>query len=218
MDYHFYIVGVGGTGSLLARDVPKLLIGSNCEMTLIDGDTVEEKNMKRQSYQIHDIGENKAISLAKKINTFYDINCYAVDRYITENDFLIVIQKSTKIPVIVGCVDNDATRKICEKVVKKLDQCVYIDSANSEYSGDIYISVKSNNEIKGVQRGKTYRLKKDIHPNEVSCQAQASKGNVQYLVTNNKMACILLEHIHLLLTNHLKVGVTNVERLKTIHY
>ncbi|SJZ60039.1 ThiF family adenylyltransferase [Anaerorhabdus furcosa] len=218
MNYHFYIVGVGGTGSLLARDMPKLLIGSNCEMTLIDGDIVEGKNMKRQSYQTQDIGENKAIALSKKINTFYGTNCYAIDRYITESDFFEVIQKESRIPVIVGCVDNDATRKVCEKVVKRLKQCIYIDSANSEYSGDIYICVKSNKEIKGALRGKTYKLKKDKHPNELSCQEQASKGNVQFLITNNKMACVLLEHIHLLLINQLKVGVTNVERLKTVHY
>ena len=43
MKYLFVIVGVGGTGSLLARDIPKLLIDTPHRMTIIDGDTVEEK-------------------------------------------------------------------------------------------------------------------------------------------------------------------------------
>ena len=46
----FIIVGVGGTGSLLARDIPKLIIKQPHKRVLIDGDTVEEKNMVRQSY------------------------------------------------------------------------------------------------------------------------------------------------------------------------
>ena len=47
--YTFYIVGVGGTGSLFARDLPQLLIGTNHRMVLIDGDIVAKKNVARQS-------------------------------------------------------------------------------------------------------------------------------------------------------------------------
>ena len=66
MKYVFIVVGVGGTGSLVARDLPKLLLHTESEMVIIDGDNVEEKNMVRQAYQSHDIGENKANALAKK--------------------------------------------------------------------------------------------------------------------------------------------------------
>ena len=45
--YTFYIVGVGGTGSLFARDLPQLLIGTNHKMVLIDGDIVAKKNVAR---------------------------------------------------------------------------------------------------------------------------------------------------------------------------
>lgn len=46
--YKFYVIGVGGTGSLLARDLPKLLLGTSHKMMLLDGDTVESKNIERQ--------------------------------------------------------------------------------------------------------------------------------------------------------------------------
>lgn len=36
--YKFYVIGVGGTGSLLARDLPKLLLGTSHKMMLVDGD------------------------------------------------------------------------------------------------------------------------------------------------------------------------------------
>lgn len=41
--YVFIIVGAGGTGSLLARDLPKLLIGTEHKIVIVDGDHVEEK-------------------------------------------------------------------------------------------------------------------------------------------------------------------------------
>ena len=66
--YVFIIVGVGGTGSLLARDLPKLLINTDHKMLLVDGDRVERKNMKRQSYQEQDIGEYKSIALSSMIH------------------------------------------------------------------------------------------------------------------------------------------------------
>ncbi len=69
MKHVFVIVGVGGTGSLLARDIPKLFDQHTTSMR--SWNTVEEKNMVRQSYQKHDINENKALALSKKINTFY---------------------------------------------------------------------------------------------------------------------------------------------------
>ena len=136
MKYVFIVVGVGGTGSLVARDLPKLLIHTNSEMVLIDGDIVEEKNMVRQAYQQHDIGENKANALAKKINTFYGNICESVDHYITKDEILELLKKYEQhIPVLIGCVDNNKTRILLEHTFKQLDECIYIDSANSEYEG-----------------------------------------------------------------------------------
>ena len=67
-------------------------------------------------------------------------------------------------------------------------------------------------------RSKTYKLEDDIHPLDESCEVQASKGNVQFLVTNNKMANYLLEHCNALLTKQLKGGVQRVERFGSVFY
>ncbi len=93
MKYLFVIVGVGGTGSLLARDIPKLIYQLSSKMLLIDGDIVEEKNMIRQSYQRHDINENKAIALSRKINTFYGNICEAYDKYVTKDEIIALSDK-----------------------------------------------------------------------------------------------------------------------------
>lgn len=204
---------------MLARDLPKLLVGTRHHMTLIDGDTVEEKNVKRQSYQTKDVGENKAVVLAAKINSFYETKCYAYDHYITKSRLQQLIESSLPmLPVVIGCVDNDATRKEIEGTLEDLGFGYYLDSANSEYTGDVYISRFEKGGVSGALRSRTYQLEDDQHPLAASCEEQAARGNVQYLVTNAKMSIVLLEHIHALLNNELKVGVSVVKRFKTVHY
>lgn len=221
MKFKFYIVGVGGTGSLLARDLPKLIIRSENEMCLIDGDVVESKNIIRQGYQKQDVGINKAIALSRKINSLYPVECEFMDCYLTYDNMsnLLHLKHNKKfIPVIIGCVDNDATRKILEKIMGEQERCIYIDSANSEYEGNIYVAIKSKKGLHGKLRGQSYKLEDDRHPDEISCQEHVSKGNVQYLVTNAKMAVEILEHCNALLENRLEEGVQVVDRFKTVFY
>lgn len=217
--YVFIIVGVGGTGSLLARDLPKLLIGTSHKILLVDGDIVEKKNMERQSYQEQDIGENKAVALSSKINTFYSANCEAMNCYLTKNEILEYCDKNYMYtPVIIGCVDNDATRKILEHTFNNLDWCYYLDSANGEFEGNIYISYKLKGRKRGALRSETYKFSDDQHPLDESCEVQAAKGNVQFLVTNAKMSIHLLEHCNALLRLELKGGVQSVNRFGSVFY
>lgn len=204
---------------MVARDIPKLLLNTKCNMVLIDGDTVEEKNMIRQSYQKHDIGENKAIALSRKINTFYGDICEAYDGYLTKDEITAMLEKRyiNYTPVIIGCVDNDITRKLLESTYEKLPSCIYIDSANSKYDGDIYVSVKDNGRKAGAIRSEVYKLEEDIHPADISCEAQVSMGNTQFFTTNLKMATEIIEHISAVMHKQIKVGVTVVHRFETIH-
>lgn len=217
----FYIIGVGGTGSLLARDLPQLLIGTKHRMMLIDGDVVERKNVVRQSFQTQDIGWNKAIALARKINTFYDIKCLAYDRYIDADSLVKLIGEKPvgMTPIIIGCVDNDATREQLEKVTERLSEAVYIDSANSAYSGNVYVTAISNERHYGSFRSEVYPLAHDKSPLEMSCEEQAAAGNLQYMVTNARMAVCLLEHCFNLISDEpVMVGVTKIDRFTEIHY
>lgn len=220
--YCFYIVGIGGTGSLLARDLPQLLMSSHGhEMVLIDGDVVERKNMIRQRFQAHDIGSNKAIALAKKINSFYPVECEAMDLYLTSKELLSKIQKSSAVPVIIGCVDNDSTRRLMEKTFRAIDTGVYIDSANSAYSGNVFCCVKSGGQYVGKTRGQARVLgKKDKNPAEMSCVERSASGELQYFITNLKMATCVLEYCFSLISSGEPVitGVTKIDRFAEVHY
>lgn len=217
----FIIVGVGGIGGAVARDLPKLICGTTHKMILIDGDIVEEKNTFRQPYQTQDIGVNKARALAKKINSFYDVRCLFEDKYITNEELETIVNKyDNYIPIFVGCVDNDSTRQLMEKAYLTCKNSFYIDGANSEYDGNIYFS-KIENKIKiGPLRSEVYKLQDDINPGLIGCEEQLAKGGTQFFITNNKLASIMLQMIDAIIKENEDniLGVTIVERFNTLHY
>lgn len=217
--YCFYIVGVGGTGSLLARDLPRLIAGTVHHMILIDGDTVEKKNIERQSFQEFDIGLNKATAMVRKINSLFPACAEAVDKYITSRELHELIRRRSEIPVIIGCVDNDATRKLLEDAFSHQPAAVYIDSANSEYSGNVFVCIKNGRQKYGVIRSEAYDLADDKKPTDKSCMELIASGETQYFVTNARMAGCVLEHCFNLLNNEMKIaGVTKIDRFAEVHY
>ena len=220
MEYLFIIIGVGGIGGSVARDLPKLLIGSNHKLLLVDGDIVEDKNCKRQPYQSQDIRLKKSRVLARKINSFYDIDCEFYSKYITKDELAFLInQRPDYIPFFIGCVDNDATRKLIETTYLNYSDAVYIDGANSEFEANVYVSYKKQNIKYGPIRSEVYELLTDKNPGLASCEEKIAKGQVQYLITNNKVASSILEHIFPFITHEENKyeGVTDIGRFKEIH-
>ena len=216
----FIIVGCGGIGGNIARDLPKLINEQDHLLLLIDGDTIEPSNTTRQPYQKQDVGHNKARALAKKINSFYDIPAYAYNQYITDREIITLIndEYQTYFPVLIGALDNDPSRKILEKTFNAISTIIYIDGANSKYEGNIYVAAKRNGRKEGTLRSDVYTLDDKDHPTEGSCEDRVSRGDTQFLITNNKIAAFILEHIHYVITYQTKVGVTNVARLETTHF
>jgi tRNA A37 threonylcarbamoyladenosine dehydratase len=78
-DPHFHpreivLVGVGGTGSHLARAIARIIAHMQAlrmtvpSLTLIDPDTVEERNVSRQLFSPAEIGMNKAEAIAQRLS------------------------------------------------------------------------------------------------------------------------------------------------------
>ncbi len=217
--YRFYVIGIGGTGSLFVRDLARLIAGTDHSLVLIDGDIVEKKNVARQCFQKMDIGHNKARAMARKINSFYEIDCEAIDAYVTENELAREIGRYSIIPVIIGCVDNDATRKLLENTFRKQITAVYYDAANSAYSGNVYASIRYRGQQYGPCRSDIYELADDKKPTDRSCLDLITEGNLQYMVTNAKLANCLLEHCFNLLHDEMIItGVTRIDRFTEVHY
>lgn len=221
-EYLFIVIGCGGIGGNLARDLPKIAFNEVLKhfIVLVDGDNVDKKNLVRQPYQAQDLGKNKARVLASKINTFYHISALYHDQYIVDLELNQICKKYERyVPVFLGCVDNDATRELIEKTYFLQKKAVYIDGANSVNEGNVFASCIIDGIQYGKTRGQVYQLSNDDNPGLKSCEDLVAEGNTQILITNAKIALVMLEQIYTLLNDFcIKVGVTDVDRFKIIHY
>lgn len=105
------IIGAGGVGSYL---LPALLRtvrnheqpDRSPRVIVIDGDTLEERNMERQLFSQHDIGQNKAVALVAKYSDYYP-NLIARSEFFTGGESEEAIPMGT---LLIGCVDNHPGR------------------------------------------------------------------------------------------------------------
>lgn len=133
-------VGCGGNGGYLVQRLSKMLYSFSqvnpafrFRYTLVDGDHFEENNLMRQPCIEEDLNLPKAKVLSERYGTAYQIPIFHHDRYIDSYEELqdMLQPKSDKymsIPIIIGCVDNNASRHIMYTLFEMLDTCLYIDS------------------------------------------------------------------------------------------
>jgi hypothetical protein len=130
-----YIIGCGGVGSAI---VPSFcLLRSPTDVTLIDGDTIERKNLNRQMFDAGQIGMNKAQALAGRYGCHFIPEWYARGKVRHHRtDWLICL------------VDNHRTRL---EVLEVCDDygCQAIFAANEMHSAEAYHYRRSWN---GTQR------------------------------------------------------------------
>src|SRR5512134_3528554 len=120
-----YIVGVGGVGSWLAAAMVRLVGPHN--LTLVDGDTLELKNLDRQLFSESELGENKAEVMAKRMKCKFIPEWYSGTSVAhTMSDW------------IMGCADNNPARL---SILEACDgsACSTIIAANETHSSEAYV-------------------------------------------------------------------------------
>ncbi len=210
-NFALIVIGSGGTGSYFLKEFSRFYQGRDdvfSSLFIFDGDTVEEKNLLRQSFIEEDIGLNKACVMAGALNDAFNLNWRAYAKYVTCADDILSVCKE-KIPVIVGCVDNHACRMVCEEVFDKSDSCVYIDSANEFSSGEVVFSLKERGMIHGPVRSEYFPEIKEgdlRNREEVSCE-ELNNASPQHIATNMMAGNILLSGMCNLINGAFKPGV-----------
>lgn len=198
--YTILIVGAGGTGGNLLPFLCRLIkpIEKDFKIIIADGDRVEFKNLDRQPYHTSEEGQNKALELAKKCKLAFGVNVVAYPHYIEDISVLddLLGRKST-IPILVGCVDNNKTRTLFHQYFIKVHNLIYIDSGNTEWSGQIVCGLKAKGRIINAPVGELYPdilESKDVFKSEESCQVRMLSEPQQY-VTNLQAAVIVLSYL-----------------------
>lgn len=180
-----YIIGVGGVGSWLTPAICLLADAKN--VTLVDGDTLEEKNLNRQLFTEESVGLNKAEALARKYGCNFIPQFYSesLERH-SQHDWLLV------------GVDNNPARSSALNAAD-IAGCQAIFGANETLSSEAYY-YSPRWQGKHLDPRTYYpEIEKDSSDDPrrgaIGCTGEAQQANRQ-LVTANFMAASLMAHLY----------------------
>ncbi len=236
--YNIIIVGVGGTGGLLANFLCKTVAKrQDVCFTLVDADIVEAKNLLRQPYMEEDIGASKAEALAEALGDAYSVNVLSENRFIESADDIADIfsrgrnvyewesndkysSNFHEIRILCGCVDNHAARKcmheyFAEKHPHTRDGILlYADSGNEFNYGEVVFGVRDGNSILAPDKVHYFP---DLFDGELTPRSQEScealnESAPQHFTTNLMAATIMLSGISRLLQSGVfPTGIVNFD-------
>ena len=184
------IIGAGGTGGYVIPHLYRIGFATERSMRILvcDGDVVEEKNLIRQNFVEQDVGRNKAQVLAERYSAAFGIECEYIPRFVESEEELFQLTvpdffkssyrgiPETQRVILLGCVDNNKSRKLCHAVFAKLKDLFYIDSGNGEHTGQVVCGVRQNGRTTYKPVCSLYpdMLKdEDKFPSELSCAERA---------------------------------------------
>jgi hypothetical protein len=200
-----YIIGCGGVGSAI---VPSFcLLKSRTEVTLIDGDNIERKNLNRQMFDARQIGINKAQALAEKYGCHFIPEWFARGKIRHfRNDWLICL------------ADNHRTRletlEVCDE-----SGCQAIIAANEMHSSEAYCYRRAWKNTSRDPRVYYPEIATDTSGDPraaaIGCTGDIQESHPQ-LVSANLMAAALAEHLFVLW--HLKAPHLDKETVALLPY
>lgn len=206
MKYHFLVMGCGGTGGNFLKEFARFLhsdgAGNNrVQVTVLDGDVVEKKNIARQPFTEEDVGMNKAEAFCQAIYEVYGLSFHSYSRYVENVWELKRICADGSIPVLIGAVDNHAARKIMHDFFETSDSCIYFDSANEFSGGELVIGARLNRcEVYPDRAYYFPEILKDTSKSrsQMGCE-ELNRVAPQHIATNVFAASLLLANATLLL-------------------
>lgn len=189
------IIGAGGTGGYVIPHLYRIAFASNrrCRIIIADGDIVEEKNLVRQNFAECDIGENKAQVMAERYSEVFGIETEYIPDFIENEERLYGLFRfhgwdddPKPIGILIGAVDNNSSRVMCNNVFNRLKDIIYIDSGNGEYTGQVVCGVKMSGRIISKPVARVYPdilTDTEKFPSELSC-AERSVSAPQTIAAN----------------------------------
>lgn len=220
-------IGTGGNGGYLTQRLAKMIYSfmrsfphRRYRYTLVDGDRVEDKNLLRQPFIEEDLEMPKAQILAERYSNAYDITICFKDSYMESVSDIEKLFTSGhgRIPVLLGCVDNNATRQLMHEFFEKTPSLIYIDSGidavlrkgtsteieESGYSGQVVCGVKLGGKVLLEPAGHIYNSiledKDSILPTQQACGEQVVYYP-QRMQTNEAAALAMTGYLNTLLSD-----------------
>lgn len=203
------MLGAGGTGGYAAPHIYRLLhvLGRPVRFIIADGDVIEEKNLVRQNFVYSDLGENKAKILAERYATAFGMEIEYIPEFIEDDNRLIELvtpyksgypDNISEIVILIGAVDNNKSRQMCHRIFKKMEELIYVDSGNGEYTGQVVCGIRRKNRTYYKPIGDIYPdvlIETDKFPTELSC-AEAAVSAPQSITANIMAATAIVSYVY----------------------
>lgn len=210
------VIGCGGNGSHLVSDVARLVstLTEKPSIILIDGDSVEEKNLIRQHFIAADLGKNKAEVLASRYGGAYGVDIGYYSEYLTDENFSKLIGTNNYMTLFITCTDNLKSRLL----VSQQSDSIWIDLGNEERGGQVSFSSLKRPSFYSIERidsanrsfavptifeiypDMEQRAKEEIPIGQRSCAEIAEEAPEQVGFVNVMAAAIAKNFVHALLT------------------
>ena len=123
-EINIYLVGTGGTGSFLAQSLARLAWhartrGVQVELTFVDPDRVEEKNVGRQLFCLAEGGHYKAETLATRFNAAFGLRICAVPYPVAVAALEVPAGSRPDQRLVLGAVDTHLARRDIYQLVTR---------------------------------------------------------------------------------------------------
>jgi len=185
------IIGLGGIGSILAEKLARFLnftSDQKAEITLIDGDEYEVKNVERQEFST--LGSKSLVKARDLYEKFKDLSIEHNNSYVSIMNVHDIIKDGD---IVMLAVDNHKTRKIVSDFASTLENITIISGGNELTDGNIQIFVRK--EGRDLTPNLTayhpeIETPADKLPSEMTCEELAN-SSPQLFFTNLSVATIM---------------------------
>ena len=136
------VIGSGGIGLCLLPQLCRFLNYENkkfpeVEVSVIDGDTFEDKNRARQSFK--NFGPKSTQTANDLREQFPRIVFYDHPVFVDEDNAVRFMREND---IILSCVDNHKTRKILHDRAMELKNITVISGGNDQVDGDVITHIR----------------------------------------------------------------------------
>lgn len=186
MNRSLVIIGIGGVGSQVAFNMSQWNTYAKAfnRIYMIDGDTVEPKNLERQKFGDQDLGLNKAEAVhAQIVNAGFvsdDCEFVIIPEYINSAKLHELIDTSGEIH-LVSAVDNDKTKAEINDWYNRVPNIVGWMAGNEYSDGTVAACVRRDGKpltpdfsyMQGEGENNNILNPQDKSPDELSCAEEA---------------------------------------------
>jgi len=185
------IIGLGGVGSILSERLCRFLNYASdvsASITLVDGDSYEQKNYERQEFST--FGNKAEVKASDLELQFPQIDLDVYPAFINEATTAEVIKEGD---IVFLCVDNHKTRMIVNNYCKQLKDVTLISGGNELTDGNVQTYIrKGNKDITPDLAAYHPEIANpdDKLPDELSCE-QLANSDPQLYFANLGVATIM---------------------------